>query len=101
LCRETALRDKIYPACIDPETFDILSDRCRVGVDNLTPADLRILEIRSLLVELNGLQGNQAIYDEYGVTAKDLKILAHIERLLQDLQPKESQNGNSPDHNPR
>lgn len=90
-CRKYALEEQIEPSCISAE--------CPIGVDNLTPPDLRILEIRGLLVDLNELHLAERICEEYGVTASDLHILAHVERLLRELNP-ENQNGDSPDHNP-
>lgn len=90
-CRTYAIEEQIEPACI--------SGACPVGVDNLHPRDLRILEVRGLLVDLNELHLAERICEEYGVTAADLQILAHIERLLKELQPGPD-NGDSPDNNP-
>lgn len=67
-----------------PECFN---GGCPVGLDNLLPSDLRILEIRGLLAGLHNFHLAERICNEYDVTRADLILLAEIEELLRELRP--------------
>ncbi|MEA5113015.1 MAG: hypothetical protein VB050_03225 [Geobacteraceae bacterium] len=76
-----------------------MNGACVTGYDLLPDADLRMLEIRNLLIGLQELNLAERICAEYGVTARDLQLLARLEAVLR--KTREENSGNSPDHNSR
>jgi hypothetical protein len=82
-----SVKEGVEPVCI--------AGTCPIGFDSLTSQDLRLLEIRGLLVELHELHLADRICREYGVTLDDLKILANIEAMLKKLQSEDNPDGQS------
>jgi hypothetical protein len=69
--------------------MSLVPGRCPVGFDSLTPPDLRILEVRSLLIRFEGMGLGETISREYGLTAEDMRILAHMDAVLRAAKEKD------------
>jgi len=78
ICRKSSIEEEIEPVCF--------ISLCPTGFDGLMPEDMRILEIRGLLMSLNTMGLAGLICKEYGIDLEDIKILSVIETELREMQ---------------
>jgi hypothetical protein len=79
-CKAAYLAGYEEPDCFDGE--------CKVGLDRLPPLARRILEVRGVMMALRTLRLNDYICREFDLDQEELKLLAHVEKLL---KPKEKE----------
>ncbi len=74
--------------CIDIEEVDGVEPECKTDrgcpVPPLSADELRILEMRGLLMQLKGLLPADAVLRMHGATIEDLMMLAVVEEGLKE-----------------
>lgn len=89
-CRDIYLEDDVEPECFER--------RCLVFYDQLTKSDLRLLEVRNMLVNLSDLGLSNMVVREYGLTLQDLHTLSELETLIKSLAPAPPENNGGTQH---
>lgn len=51
----------------------------------LGPEEERVMEMRSLIIRLGGLVSPEAVLCRYGVTVRDLELLAYLQETLEEV----------------
>lgn len=71
--------DGVLPECWDGQ--------CKVGIDELTDDDWKLLNMRGMLISLEGLGIGGEILKMYEATKEDIELLAVIEDELKPVTP--------------